>query len=361
MKRYDGSIQSANIPAKGTLSSLKVETDYGIYRCMIIAVNFVDDEENFTFENPQVTYDAIILGGRKEGQILTNVRAMNHLGGQYNYHERIFRKATDDFSGNKKKLIKEQKGDIVYISFVNGDTSLPIILGAGVSPLDKDETGATKEDGAILKQEFNGVNQFINKEGEFELIRKGGVYKEDAHYFVPSDRVGEETDAVEKPEFDFLSKIQMKEKLFIIEDPKSKLTLDLENENFKAEIGEKKTLLEIDGKSDAVFIKTSTGTLITMEGESGEIILDSDGGTNKITIKKSGEIEIMAATKVKINSPLVDVGENAAYSVTLFENLLTEFANHTHHYINVNVPSVSGPPVAPLISLVGSVSVKSKD
>ena len=61
--RRDGSIRSANIPIG--LYSDQVEVDSGCHRCMVVETTFTDDSKNFTFNNKQVTYDCIILGGRK--------------------------------------------------------------------------------------------------------------------------------------------------------------------------------------------------------------------------------------------------------------------------------------------------------
>lgn len=198
MFRQDGSIQSANLPTRNSLQRLAINTSSKIYRCMITEVFFVDDERNLTFDNKQVTYEAIILGGREEGQVITNIKTMNWLGGQYNYQERIFRKTYSPFSGAGKKGLPEQTGDIVYITFINEDRSLPVIIGCGVHPLDKDTTGATKADGHIFREQYNGINRSIDKDGNFSIKRFGGEWQSDERYFKPNEQVESEVSFTEK-------------------------------------------------------------------------------------------------------------------------------------------------------------------
>jgi hypothetical protein len=189
MRRRDGSIQSANLPAYNKLAKNRIDKDYGLYRCMVTKVYFTDDtsglySSNPTYENVQVTYEAVIIGGAKEGQILQNVKAMSDYGGQYNYSERIYRPTST--KNLEETPISEQDGDIVYVLFVQGNTRAPVIIGAGVQPLDEDFTGSTTEDGFVDQRQYNGVYQLIDKNGQYSLIRKGGSLDPDSGVFVPT-------------------------------------------------------------------------------------------------------------------------------------------------------------------------------
>lgn len=183
MRRKDGSIQSSNLPAHNKLAKNRIDKDYGMYRCMITKVHFVDDPQNTTFLNRQVTYEAIILGGPKEGQILQNVKAMSEYGGQYNFSERIYRPIS---TKNIEDLpISEHVGDIVFIQFLQGNTRAPVIVGAGVQPQDLDFTGSTLADGFVDQWQYNGIYQLIDKNGNFLLQRKGGSLDPDSGVFIP--------------------------------------------------------------------------------------------------------------------------------------------------------------------------------
>jgi hypothetical protein len=291
---------------------------------MIIKTNFTDDEANLTFKNKQVTYDALILSGQSEGQVITNAKLASELGGQYNYQERVLRATTRPFSGDGAVALSEHDGDIVYITFVNGHTSSPIIIGLGTQQLDEDKTGATRAQGARSVKEYNGVREEVNKDGEYNKQVKSGIYNNQGAFFKPDEDVKyEET-----------------------------ISKEVRTRKFKSGL----TIIE-DGENDKVTFTLASGTLINVDGAGG-ITFEADGAT-KIKINAGGDIELCSGTKVNIKSPLVDVGEGAAFSSTLFENLVTEFQKHTHIS---NLPgNPSSPPTAPLIKLVGSQSVKVTD
>jgi hypothetical protein len=187
MKLRDGSIQSANLPAFNRLAKNRVDRDFGLYRCMITRTFFVDDPNNTTFENQQVTYEAVILGGAKEGTILQNVKAMSEYGGEYNYSEKIYRPIST--KNLEDKPISQQDGDIVFIQFLQGNTRAPVIVGAGVQPQDLDFTGSTIADGYVSQSQYNGVYELIDKNGNYLLQIKGGALDSASGVFVP-DQMG---------------------------------------------------------------------------------------------------------------------------------------------------------------------------
>tara|TARA_R110000868_G_C10973188_1_gene771486 strand:+ start:30257 stop:31246 length:990 start_codon:yes stop_codon:yes gene_type:complete len=326
-QRRDGSILSSALT--GVTHRRAVEVDFGMYRCMITKTYYIDDEGNFTFENQQVTYDAIILGGKKDGQIITNIKAAGVSGGQFNYYERIYRATEFLFSGPGRKPLKDHNGDIVYVQYINGVTALPVIIGAGVSPLDKDKTGAKKADGHILVDEYNGIRKSIDKDGNLKFQRFGGEWDSDKGRFKPADE--------------------------------AEITQSFTEQKITKTFKSGMEIIE-DGEAELISFSLPSGTIITANGKDGVVTIDADGGTNQIVIDKGGEITIKASSKVKIDAPLVDVGENAAFSSTLFENLLSEFAKHTHNAPQAPSGTIpTTPPLVPLISLVGSQSVKVKD
>jgi hypothetical protein len=259
---YDGSIESANTPTSYNVQRTK---DYSLYRCMIVDVLYIDSVLNITQKstNPQVLYNAVILGGFAEGQLISNIRVSGLLGGQYNYHERIFRKTSKIL--NKDPLHKHD-GDIVFVQFVQGDPNAPVIIGGGTNALDLQETGATIEDGPRSVHQFNGVQQILNKNGEFELTRKGGLYDANKDYFVPvgSDEAGDS-------EEDFQAKFHLLDNQMIWADPKSSIKV------YKSGLS-----IEEDGAGDKVSINTVGGCKIEINGTDITLI-DASGGTIKVS------------------------------------------------------------------------------
>ncbi len=304
MIRRDGSVQSANLPSKNNLMSERENVDHDMYRGMVVEVFFTDNNDNLTFDNKQVTYDVLILGGTKEGTIIPNCKLANFLGGQYNYHERVLRKAENPFNGNTKRRLSEQKGDIVYVLFV-GKTSNPVIIGLGTHPLDKTTTGATLSDGPIWVQEFNGINTKIDKNGNYELVKKGGVFNSDKGYFVPADRSTEEENGEATAET-FQARVKFSGGIMLWEDPKSSITLDKTNQTYKLLIGEKNVSLFMDGVNDSIKLLTQGTAELNLD--KGKVALGASG--TELLQKISDQLQelITLFTAVSIHTHLGNLG-----------------------------------------------------
>lgn len=77
--------------------------------------------------------------------------------------------------------------------------------------------------------------------------------------------------------------------------------------------------------------------------EEGEVALYTDEG-DKIHIKRGGQIEITAASKVVVKSPAIELGEGALEKALNGEAFQTFFNSHTH-LGNLGAPT--GPPISP--------------
>jgi len=337
-QRSDGSIQSANTPARGTLASEKVESDSGMYRCMVVEVNFTDSLGNLTFDNKQVTYDCIILGGRKEGQVIPNCKLANPLGGQYNYHERILRKAENPFTGLLGRAPAEQKGDIVYVQFVQ-KTSNPVILGLGVHPLDKTTTGATFSDGPIWVEEYNGINRSINKDGEFELVRKGGTFNLLKGYFVPADRQLEELGGVPSLEL-FQARLKFSDGAMLWEDPLNSMEFK-KNETLWTHIMGKGAYEEvINGLQQKTTRKYLSGMTIVEDGLLQKTTRTYATGMTITEDALADEflVEALLGGKIRVKGATVALGSSAAELLDLVDQLLAALQVETH-IGNLGVPT----------------------
>lgn len=354
MQRQDGSVKSANTPTYDRLAKNRVDKDYGIYRCMITRVNFTDEETNLTFENKQVTYEAVILGGPKEGQVLQNVKAMNDYGGEFNYAEKIYRPV--ETKNLKDKRISEHKGDIVYIGFLQGNLRAPVILGGGVQPFDKDSTGATKADGFRMRKEYNGVFEEINKSGEFELLRKGGELNEETGVLTPASGEAEE----------FEARLKFSDNIMLWEDPNSYIKFEKEEKKRTDVVGENFQEV-IDGTAKKITRRIGDitieedGAAKKVTATAGNAVVVVDGTANKITITAGSTIvEIDGASgKIKLTGDMIDIGKSVSDFAVLFTELSTAFNTHTHMVPQAPAGTLpSMPPIAPLLQTVGSTTVK---
>lgn len=351
IERNDGSVQSANTPVYDRMAKNRIDRDHGIYRCMITRVYFSDDPANLTFDNKQVTYEAVILGGPKEGQIIPNVKTMNDYGGEFNYAEKIYRPI--ETKELKQKRISEHKGDIVYIAFLQGNVKAPVILGGGVHPLDKDLTGAKKEEGFRVRSEYNGVFEEINKLGEYELRRKGGELNT--------------TTGVLTPGKEFEARFKLFKNKMLWEDPNSSILFEKEELKLTISVGKGAIVETFDGKAKKLTRKVGDitieedGAAKKMTATIGDSIMVVDGSSKKITLTAgSTVIEIDGNSgKIKLTGDFVDVGKSVSDFAVLFTELSTAFNTHTHQYFpGPGGPTPTTPPMAPLLQTVGSTSVK---
>ena len=320
---------SANAPTMENMGEIR---DNQLYRGIVVKRYFVDDEMNVTTmaPNPQVLYDVAILGGFNEGQTVTNVRLASWLGGQYNYAERVLKPISKPL---EEVPLRDQDGDIVFFQYVQGQKLAPIIVGTGTQPLDGDATGATVETGPRWIEQYNGVETSINKNGEYSLTVKGGELDAELNSFTPNDIATNN-----------LSSITMTmDKKVTIASPQG-------------------PSVELDGTADGITIRTNNGDMISLA--SSTVTIENSGGV-KITLSASG-IVIDGGTTATVNADtinlaagMVNVGQGAAFSATIFENLKAAFEGHIHQVPQAMAGILpSQPPLQPLIPNVGSNSVK---
>lgn len=310
--RKDGSIQSTNVP---TPYNMGRRDDNNLYRAIVTEVIYTDNLKNITrgSKSPRVLYNCIILGGFLSGTQISNCRLAPHIGGDFQFYERVLRPCSESVS---KKGLMDQDGDIVYVQFIQGHSTFPLIVAVDDS---FDTTsyglmGATSEQGRGLRSLFNGVYEEITEAGNYKKI-----------YGYDLDGKGEH----------FLTEM-----------------VDLENKNYTKLYGSGLSVTE-DVGGDLYHVQTESGLELTVNGKNNQIIIKTpsaelivDGNSGKISLK----------------GQFVDLGESVTDMVTKYIELATAFATHTHP-----VPqSPSGvtqslPPVAGLPMSVGSRTVRVQD
>lgn len=314
--RNDGSVQSANVPTEDNVGRVENNT---LYRCMVVKVIYADSAQNITKNsaNPRVLYDVVILGGFDSGQIISNCRLASIIGGNNNYFERTLRAASKPLAETR---LSDQDGDIVFVQFIQGHSGYPVIVGVDVGIQPGNQTPTTEADGAVLRSEFNGIYEEITADGDWCFERRGGEVKDGA--FIANE--------------DF--KVQLK----------------LSKEEKYTRTFESGLTITEDGEADKVDIVTKGGAEVNIEG-SGTITIKKDQ-TEVILDGNSGQISL--------KGDFVDLGSSVNDFAVLFTQLLSTFNRHTHQYVDATgsagtpVPKVTQPPVAPMLSIVGSTSVK---
>ena len=185
--RSNGSTQSNAVPTK---SNTTIRYDYGIYRCVVVQTRYVGaDNPTKNSKAKRVLYDLLILGGKREGQLLTNVRKASELGGNTNYAETVLTASTKPIG----TALSEHDGDIVLVQFLQGDYRYPIITHADNGLDTADEIGATEDDGVRSKRKFNGITTTIDADGILTLAFDSGMsitcYPESNKVVVDADTI----------------------------------------------------------------------------------------------------------------------------------------------------------------------------
>lgn len=310
-QRWNGSVQSSNTPTYDKQGITR--EDFGLYRCMIIDILYTDDEKNISknSKNPEVLYEVVILGGHAMGQALSYCRLASYLDGS-NYSERTLKKSTKDVS---KVKLQDHDGDVVYVQFIQGHDAYPVIIAMARGITQK--IGAKKADAPRFIESFNGFETLIDNKGHRTTTMKGG--KTANGDFTAGDAA-------------------------VITE-----LWDAENEKTVKTYKSGLTITE-DAKSDQIVITTSGGATATVDGKG-----------NKVSIK-AGSAEILidgASGKISIKGDKVDLGTSVSDFVTLFTKLATAFNTHTHMVPQAPAGTLpSMPPMAPLLSTVGSQTVK---
>lgn len=329
-RRWNGSVQSTNTPTYNQTGTRR--EDYGFYRCMVTKIYYTDDPQNISknAQNPEVLYDCVILGGSMQGQLISFARMGAWLGGDANYAERILTPASKSISGNR---LSQMDGDIVFVQFIQGHDGYPVIvsLGKGIS----NKKAAKKADGPRTLEEYNGLIREINNKGEYIVTRMGGKTDSATGKF----KAGTEVQA----------KVSFVDGKMVITDNGTTLTIDKAGESYTRVFKSGLSVTE-DGKGDKIEMKTAGGTAVTIDGKG-----------NKVSIK-AGSAEVLidgGSGKISIKGDMIDLGSSVSDFVTKFTELASAFASHTHMVPQAPAGLLpSQPPMAPLLSTVGSQTVK---
>jgi hypothetical protein len=315
--RNDGSVQPSSTP---TPENAGRREDFAIYRCVISKVIYADDPTNITTNsgNPRVLYDVVVLGGFSSGQIISNCRLASTLGGDTSFYERVLRASTIEVSGSR---LSSSDGDIVYVAFVQGHTGYPVIIALDNGINTAGKIGANLTDGPRSIMQFNGVREEINKDGEWIFQRNGGTANSVKGSFEPASA--------------------------------AEVTFNILKDEKHTRIFKSGLTIEENGKDDKVKITTTGGAIAEIDGKSGKITLTK--GATIIELDGTGD-------KISLKSGFIDLGASVSDFAVLFTELLNAFNTHSHPFIDITpggpVPSVTMPPVAPMLQTVGSLTVK---
>lgn len=162
----DGGIIPSGIP----ISKKKQRSDQHKFMSLkigqIVSIVYPDDPKSTS--KKRIEYIVEI-----DGQDYLNCVDARNGGGINNYYEKVKKDSTYSSTGELgPSTFNEQiDGELVYVLFLDGDGDIPIIIGSAQHPLT--EHKPKKEDGIFSIERFNGIEFFIDKDGNFSLSQVG--------------------------------------------------------------------------------------------------------------------------------------------------------------------------------------------
>lgn len=296
--RTDGSIQPTATPTPQNIISRK---DYGLYRGMVTVVKYVDDQQNITqnSENPEVLYDVVILGGLKQGQIVSNCRLSSDFGGNFNYYERVLPASSKRFN---EVPLEQHDGAIVFFEFTQGHSGYPVIVAVDGGTKTVGKTGATKDEGPILRREYNGVFELIDKFGDYTYIKKNGEINTETGQFEPNTS-------------GFSLETTIKGSVETKKYNTDVITEEINGEEEKKILTFKSGLvLIIDGQNDNVKIQTNKGTNLLVDGSTDKVDVITNGGARAVIDGENDTVQLRdnASGEIKITGETIAIGASTA-------------------------------------------------
>lgn len=330
--RRDKSAASSNNPR---VMGDRRDQAIGLFKAMVMDVVYTDDDANTTQDSdaPEVLYRVMVLGGPRDGQSFENARDLNIYGGVKNYSERPWKKARtltkqDPASQFSTESLQELNGDVVYISFLNGDPDYPVILG-GAKHAKAEHTGATEEEGIRRVVNFNGIKLLVDRDGVIEWSKTNGAHSPLTGEF--EEEVGE-SESVKVTlnnerqlvlEYSTGLKVEVDGK-----DDKISFTLasgavvvmDSVDDSFKY-TGKEGIEARVSGTDDKFNVTTKGGASVVVEA--GDKITAKDSAGAKVAID-GGNVEAKDSTGagVKFAGGKVAMGNSTAELVDLVGQLL---------------------------------------
>lgn len=274
MIRSDGSVRSQNNPVWQNRAQPR---DYGMYQAVVVSKKIPNLNLSST-TNAELTYNVRILGGERDGQMIFDCRVSRTMGGHQNYSDTTLKPSEDPTNlpigsqFNFTQFVGKETGDYVYLQFINGDPSLPIIVGFAKHPQDPNSEvpDLPLSLGQQKIQKFNGVKSTIDPSGNYKWSKGLGTY-------VPVgpnldvDQLGTPSTLINE-----YSPVPGSEELFSFNVDGLVLGVPVQTATFSTLTG---MALSVDILTDSITFSTATQTAIEVDGISGSINLGNVVGT----------------------------------------------------------------------------------
>ena len=260
----DGSVLSSNTLINKATSDRSKYVNYGFYKAAILSKIPVGDPRNRN--KASVEYDAVILSGNRQGELVSNVMTLDTFGGQDNFQEITYAPKTKVNNGkdNGNRTPPENtNASYVIIGFMNGYYNNPVILGGWRQPNNK-ITGATDAEDLIIRGAFQKLNWSVNKDGKLTVSHSG-------------------------------------------------TSISLDEDGNISIVTTKDTSIQ---SNQNVSIESTGNTSVN--------------STGNVEVTSAAAVQIGGAAGVTFTGPFVKLGENAVEAIILGDSFKTFFDGHTH-------------------------------
>jgi hypothetical protein len=219
-----------------------------------------------------------------------NCRIMRRFGGVYNYEDFIGRGYKINQKPDPVDFFEAKAGDAVLVALLNGQGREGIILG-GINHVAR-TTQIKAIDGPQYKSEFNGIETYINKNGEYTITFKGQPTNLSKLDESPSNKIA-------PPQYDLnigttYLKLDKTGSFEVSDNSKEyKQFIKIDKPNGTIELSAGNVQLKMNKKTEESFLKNKITTIKSAE---------------KISIETK-QLEMSAQTKAHIKSPKIAIGK----------------------------------------------------
>ncbi len=169
----DGTIISANVLVNKAPNDSSKYNNFGIYKAAILKAFPKDDPNNVSKKT--VEYEAIIVSGSRQGEIIRGVHPLDTFGGKDNFNEIVYKPKEKVLKGKdagSSTFPEDTDASYVVIGFMNGYYNNPIILGGWRQP-NNSTFGASEADGTLVRGQFQNLSWSINNNGVLNVNHSG--------------------------------------------------------------------------------------------------------------------------------------------------------------------------------------------
>ncbi len=278
----------------------------------------------------------------KASRMIMPCRMMRQFGGVYNYDDFVMRGYNYNDKGNSQNGVSALAGDVVLVGKIGGNAIEGVILGSMTHPARTTFLDSTE--GPQYRSEFNGIETFINKDGEWILTFKGQPTNLDKLKNAPDkvipapeydtdvgtsymkwDKEGGFTVSDEAADGDKIQKLHIDKKNGTIDIFSGKINLNFKKDGQKVSLKNKDTTIESedivttktkkikDEASEEVRVKTP---LFVIEGD--KVRLGEEGASEWVIIGSTFRKE-----QKKMDGKLKEKLNTAKTKITLAKTFLS--------------------------------------